>query len=478
MNMNDYRRAMDRVVPNNKLKERIMNQPKKKYTPIRRVFTLALAAALTATCLATAAFAASPELRTAVLSFFHMEEREQVPNSGAAPEGPDISQAEIGQLVKAQYIKMEQNTFGRGYNYLAGLFADLEWSEDCRTLLSAEFVEIQNGELAPVQVEMNTNRIDIDYDGIHYQGELYWFVRDGALHFFKGEPYGVDTRPEDQWYVQTIPGRTDSVLLNLAQGRQMDYTEYPVLYHLDTGEVEDILAGTGAAELEYAYGHLWSEDMRRVLITCGDGPDGQHTWLCDLDAKTLARPEDLTDLDGEIAASFLDNDALILTQYSKDPEGLYQDVTCYTFSPSSKRPVKTLDRVPYYRWFDENPSGAMLFGSRCVLISETGQIQIADLKSGERTAVEGFTFQKGDNFMLSPSGDKLLYYRAAPQDISSLGVAQLGVVDLEQKTFIAFDREGYENLHEEAIGWEDNNTVSINARTLDDETQYLLLYQF
>ena len=61
MNMNDYRRAMDRVVPNNELKERIMNQPKKKYTPIRRVFTLALAAALTATCLATAAFAASPE---------------------------------------------------------------------------------------------------------------------------------------------------------------------------------------------------------------------------------------------------------------------------------------------------------------------------------------------------------------------------------------------------------------------------------
>ena len=54
----------------------------------------------------------------------------------------------------------------------------------------------------------------------------------------------------------------------------------------------------------------------------------------------------------------------------------------------------------------------------------------------------------------------------------------MGVLDLERNTFFAFDREGYENLHEEAIGWEDNNTVSINARTLDDETQYLLLYQF
>ena len=60
----------------------------------------------------------------------------------------------------------------------------------------------------------------------------------------------------------------------------------------------------------------------------------------------------------------------------------------------------------------------------------------------------------------------------------SLGISQIGVADLEKGIFFAFDREGYENLHEEAIGWEDNNTVSINARTLDDETQYLLLYQF
>ena len=479
MNIDDYRRGMDRIAPSLELKERIMMQrtDRKRFVPVRQVARGVLAAALTVACLATVAFAASPELRTAVLSFFHMEEREQVPNSSAKPEGPDISQTEIGQLVKAQYIKMEQNTFGRGYNYFAGLFADLTWSEDQRTLLSAQFVEIQDGQLVPIEVEMNTNKIDIDYDGVHYQGELYWFVRDGELYFFKGEPYGVDTRPEDQWYVQTISGRTDAVILNLAQGRQMDYTEYPVLYHLDTGEVEDILAGTGAAELEYAYGHLWSEDMRRVLITCSDGPDGQHTWLCDLDAKTLARPEDLTGLDGEIAASFLDNDTLILTQYSKDPEGLYQDVTCYTFSPSSKRPVKPLDRAPYYRWFDESPSGAMLFGPRCVLIDQTGQLQVVDLKSGEQTAVEGFAFQKGDDFMISPSGDKLLYYHAAPE-AEGLGITQLGVLDLEQNTFIAFDREGYENLHEEAIGWEDNNTVSINARTLDDETQYLLLYQF
>lgn len=479
MNINDYRRGMDRISPDPQLKERIMNQKntKKKYTPARRVFTVALAAALSVTCLATVAFAASPELRTAVLSFFHMEEREQVPNSSVGPDGPDISQTEIGASVKAQYIKMEQNTFGRGYSYHNGLFSDLEWSEDHRTLLSAKFVEIQNGELVPIEVDMQTNTIDITHDGIRYQGELYWFVRNGELYFFKGEPYGVDTRPEDEWYIENIPGRTDAVILNLAQGQQLSYTEYPVLYHLDTGEVEDILAGTGAAELEYAYGHLWSEDMHRVLISCSDGPDGQHTWLCDLDAKTLTRLTEVTGLDGDITANFMDHDTLILKEYFKDAEGLYQSVTCYTFDLSSKQLVKTLDNAPYYRWFDENPSGAQLFGSRCVLISESGQLQIVDLKTGAQAIVEGFTFQKGDELSISPSENKLLYF-SMDSNVEGLGITKLGVIDLDKGIFIAFDRDGYDNLEEEAIGWEDDNTVSINARTLDDETQYLLMYQF
>lgn len=173
----------------------------------------------------------------------------------------------------------------------------------------------------------------------------------------------------------------------------------------------------------------------------------------------------------------MDHDTLTLKKYFRDADGLYQSASCYTFDLSSKQLVKTLDNVPYYRWFDENPSGAQLFGSRCVLISESGQLQIVDLETGESTAVEGFTFQKGDEFSISPSGDKLLYF-SMDSETEGLGITQLGVVDLEQKTFIAFDREGYENLEEEAIGWEDDNTVSINAHTPDRETQYLLLYQF
>lgn len=59
-----------------------------------------------------------------------------------------------------------------------------------------------------------------------------------------------------------------------------------------------------------------------------------------------------------------------------------------------------------------------------------------------------------------------------------LGISQIGVADLEKGVFFAFDREGYENLYEGGIGWDDDNTVSIRANTLDNETQYLLVYQF
>ncbi len=79
--------------------------------------------------------------------------------------------------------------------------------------------------------------------------------------------------------------------------------------------------------------------------------------------------------------------------------------------------------------------------------------------------------------MISPSGNKLLYF-STDSKTEGLGITRLGVADLEKGVFFAFDREGYENLHEEGIGWSDNNTVSINASTPDGETRYLLLYQF
>ncbi len=488
MNINDYRKAMDHIAPNNELKERIMYQKtfQKRYAPVHRILASTLMAVLMLTCAASVALAASPELRTAVLSFFHIEEREQVPGQTEINQGdteqPDISQpdtsqveisqAEIGNLVKAQYIKADQN-----YGLSGGLLNSLTWSDDGRTLLEADFWEIQDNDLLPVQVDMQTSQIDITFQGIHYQGTLYWFIRNGELYFFQGSPYGIDTRPEDEWSVETIPGHTNVLLLKLAQGQQADYTEYPMLYYLDTSKTEDFLASTGADQLENAYNYSWSEDMRKTLILCSVGANRLQEWLCDLDAGTLTRLEDLTGMSEDVSASFAGNDTLILTTHTAlDADGTWQTVTCYAYDIPTGQMTKTLDETHYYRWWDE-PYGAQLFGGRCILIGQDGQVRLADLKTGTQTVIEGFSFQLGDKFMPSPSGNKLLYY-SSDSKAEGLGIIQLGVVDLEKSTFIAFDREGYGNLYEEGIGWSDDNTVSINARTSDGGTRYLILYTF
>lgn len=479
MNINDYRRAMDRIVPDAALKERIMNQKntKKKYTPARRVFTVALAAVLSVTCLATVALAASPELRTAVLSFFRMEEREQVPNSSAKPEGPDISNAEIGELVKAQYIKMDSYRYG----YSAGLLNDLTWSEDWKTLLDHKFWEVKDNELIPVEVDMQTGTVDITHNGIHYQGDFWWFVRDGQLSYFTGDNRSWDEEGEHawDWNFSFVPDRTDVLLLRLSTGTQMEYVEYPLLYHLDTGKIEELFTGVDPAVLAESDGAVWSDDFRLALITghaSAEFPYG-HEWLYDRETQTLTDVSTLGGIGAE-SAVFADNDTLILTTYTTSGEDQNpQTVTGYAYNIPSGTLTKTLEETHYYHWWEEKPYGAQMFGSRCVLIDQEGQVQVVDLKTGAQTSVEGFTFQKGDEFTVSPSRNKLLYFAMDPE-VEGLGITKLGMIDLEKSSFIAFDREGYENLYEGGIGWDDDNTVSIRAHTQDDETHYLLLYQF
>ena len=446
-----------------------------KHIPVRRVVNGLLAAAVALACLFTAALAVSPELRTAVLSFLRMEEREQVPNNCGASSQPDISQAEIGQLVKAQYIRLDS----RRYGFSGDLLTDLTWSEDRRVLEDAQFWEIKDSELVPIKIDLQSRQMDVTWNGIRYQGELYWYVRDGALYVFHGTPCGADTQPEDQWYISTLPGNTDTLLLRVARGRQMEYTEYPLLYHLDTGEAEELLAGVDSGILEQSDGTIWSPTARRAFITgrgSAEFPNGRE-WLYDRDTETLTDVAELGGI-GADTAVFVDDDTLILRSYGTCQDGTYQTIACWVYHISTGQAVQTLAESPYYRWQDEEPSGIYPFyGGSCMDIGPDGITHLIDLTTGERTLIENFTFHAEDEFMISPSADKVLYYATDPE-ADGLGITRLGVLDMSQSTFIAFDREGYEDLYEEGIGWSSNDQISISAYTQDRKTRYMILYQF
>lgn len=470
MNQNEYRNALDQLTPDSGMKERIASslraerRPVKRF-PLRRGLSVALAAALVLACTVMGALAVSPELRTLVLSFFHLEETERVPETAS----PGVTQAEIGP-VKAQYIRLDGKRYSDGY----GVLFQVDRSEEDAHVLAARFWTVEDGEL--VTLECQTTALDLTWKGEPVRDTVYWCVTgDRAFCYCDGAMVASDT----DWTVRSIPGRTDAVLLYISQGRQLDYRQYPLLLHLDTGEVEDILAGTGADELDNAAGFDWSADLSRVIINTNDG---LATYLCDRSAGTLTELTPPGDAE-EISAVFAGEDALLLFAPTWTENAGYTAMSCWAHDLSTGEMTQTLADEPIYR---EEAPGAMFFGSRhCVRVRADRSVSVLDLLTGTETPVENFTLDELGTFSSNPAGTKLLYF-VRDTGLKGLGISQIGVLDLEKGTFTAFDREGYETLREVSLGWFDDSRVMIHATPRDDsgtlsylsETHYFLLYEF
>lgn len=180
---------------------------------------------------------------------------------------------------------------------------------------------------------------------------------------------------------------------------------------------------------------------------------------------------------GADMAVFVDDDTLILTAFTNDANYDLEAIACWVYDIPSGQAVQTLGQSPYYQQ-NKRPYGIIPFyGGSCMEIGKDGSVCLIDRTTGARTMLENFTFEKGMSFILNPSGTKLFYCNK-DSEAEGLGITQLGVIDLEEGTFIAFDREGNENLHEGSLHWQDDQTVSISATSFDGGTEYILLYQF
>lgn len=88
MTRDDYRRAAGSFEPDASLKHRIASAleqpPRRSVRPLRRALVGTLAAVLALASLTGIAMAASPEIRQAVLRFFHIDEVERVPSGADA----------------------------------------------------------------------------------------------------------------------------------------------------------------------------------------------------------------------------------------------------------------------------------------------------------------------------------------------------------------------------------------------------------
>ena len=471
MNTRDYRSAMDQLNPAPELEGRIkgqLNLPPRRQAHPRRLAGKVLAAAAAIACTFMVAMAVSTQLRAAVLTFFHLEETEQVPGPvGEAPEEPEMTQTTIDDLVEAQYIRLPNA--GAGYDYGIGTLFQAERADD-GTLLARHYWAAEGDQLVPL--ETRTTEFSTTWEGVTYTDTVYWCEYDGAIscHCDGTAGYALDY----DCNTIAIPGSTDSVILRLSQGSQMDYRQYPVLLDLETGEVTDLLDGTGWEKAAPLTDVRWTDDLSAAILSS----DRTGWFYCDRAAKTTTALDELTGL--EIFSAWFGQDGALILLTRSGPDGECYDV--WTWQPDSGALTRTFSQLPVYQSREENPHGFQFFfgGGQGIYVAEDGTVSVLDLVTGGTTIVEDFSLSQQENVTLiaNASGTKVLFASYDGQ-ADGLGISSLGVMDLEKGVFTLLDRENYDALQEGSLSWFDEDRVAITAHGKEDYNEtYLYLYRF
>lgn len=461
MTIKEYQRAVNSFSPDAGMKDRIAaavaegRRPVGR--PVGRVLAGAMAAAVLLVCTMGVAMAASPTFRSAVLAFFHIEEREQPPAPTLPQDDPLVTQGEIGGAVKAQYVQLEN---AAGYSTGNGTLFQTE-RDELGNALDARFWAVEDGALK--ELERRTTTFTAVWEDRTYSGTFWWCVRDGEVTCYS------DNRSanlhEYVWDVRAIPGRNDAVLLTVSWGSQFYYRGHPFLCHLDTGETEDLLAGVDLSPIGRVIGWKFSADLTRAILLDGDGFENggvnSGPWFADRTAGTLTTLEALVGFKPS-TAFFADNDTLVLLEEAGPQQELYN---AYVYDLVTGTLTQTVREA----------GGLELLSGRFVPeVAADGTVQVLDLATGTRTAVEGFTVALDGDFIAN--GARLLYYRWEVALDSS--IAELGVLDLERGTFISFDREAISDGSDFSLGWFDDRRVKVWASSADGRALALYLYEF
>lgn len=285
-------------------------QGKRRALPVRRIFTVALAAVLALLCTVAAAMAVSPEFRQAVISLFQLGEVERVPD---VPEEPgEVKQITIGGEVTAQYVKVDASW---GMDSRLGLLQRLD--EDYG---QERFYDVADGELVEVGVDASELSTTVSWYGRTIRVHLRFFVYHDTLYLYNG--YGGSCEEDSMTFVvnpERLGARTDVVLLRgECYGSEAD-TNWAWVCDLKTGEVRDVLAGWGLEKFVSMERVLLAEDLKHALIRGWDGTSGSGMtpYLANLEEKSCIPLNELMGLDiptafGSYEAAFYDSDTVLL----------------------------------------------------------------------------------------------------------------------------------------------------------------------
>ncbi len=433
----------------------------------RRALTIAAAAALlTAVCL-TAAMAMSTRVRQKVFEFF-TGETQTIPDS---PISTEIDRNNMFVEPKIIIGEMEERTIHLPVSSHAdeGVFLictdPVEWQRGSHYDAYRE----EHGEL--VKLPEFELRKTATFGSVEYDLTCDWApVGD---HWVM--TWGGDIELNDSLACQSFSGRAERALVALYRRSSPESghvypKEYPVIINMYTGEITDVLTGTGAEYLKTICSYVLSEDERYMLMEAQEDEEFGY-YVADIEKKELHSLNELSGervdgcslLDGSIAC-WSEGDGLRkcwnlrLGDYERTE--IFGPTRCFDEDEPEKGGVSWIPGIGGIV-----QTGIMYHGLCFALDIAPDRSAVAiDLSNGERLPIEGFRWREypndgrlyGIQFFASPDGKKLLLsglYFGCSYDY-------LAIIDFEKRAMVEIEREN-SNDYTEYAGWFDNDTVVI-----------------
>ena len=448
--------------------------------PLRRMLSVAAAVLLMTTVLFMTAFAVSEEFREWVIAFFRVEQTEFVPEetaSGTDPFGVAQENVDIGGLIRGTYVHTPQESLARSGIYKICTDAIMMNSGnhyDAYKLENGEFIRLEEQSFSQTYT-VQGEKITVELEWAEHNGQV------AVTYVDADSPYRI----------YGMSGSADGVLVELYLPHS-----YPVILNLRTGELQDVLAGTGAEALRDIGNAALTEDKTKMLLATWD----EKIYCADLVEKKLY---DLDALSGEPVEScvvFGDSVTCMVLEGASIEEA--QLGICRAWNVD----LKTLERKELFRipatpasshdvWsegisFDQNGNliepdeqnwneigihfmegfdrsihwGNLYAGSRfAVEVDEARNVYVIDLRTGEKGLVQGWTWPDIPYPILEcqpcPDGKKMLIYSRT----SHVCFDTVGVLDFEKKTYFEFERENRKDVQENLIYWFTYDSIMISA---------------